>query len=100
MTYRYENARKFRGSRKNHQFIPNGGNILMSRVSDFPVSHLIEDSSALINTEYVIPLKFYVCHYENDWYFGIVNYVSIENNDAYVKFMHPKGPASKLFLAQ
>ena len=72
----------------------------MSRISYFPVSNLIEDSSALINTEDVIPLKFYVCRYKNDWYCGIVNYVSIENNDANVKFMHPKGPASKLFLVQ
>ena len=33
LTSRYENARQFRGSRKNYQFIPNGGNILMSRIS-------------------------------------------------------------------
>ena len=30
---RYENAKQFKGSRKNHQFIPNGDNILMSRIS-------------------------------------------------------------------
>ena len=30
LTSRYENARQFRGSRKNHQFIPSGDNILMS----------------------------------------------------------------------
>ena len=40
---------------------------------------------------------FYACRYENDWYFGIANYVSIENNDVNVKFMYPKGPASKFF---
>ena len=79
--------------------IPNGDNISMSRISgvDFPVSNLIEDSPASINIEEVIPRKFYACRYENDWYFGIANYVSIETNDVDVKFMHPKRPASKFF---
>ena len=40
---------------------------------------------------------FHACRYENDWYFGIANYISIENNDVNVKFMHPKGPASNFF---
>ena len=70
----------------------------MSRISvvDFPVSNLIEDSPTSINIEEAIPQKFYGCPYENDWYFGIANYVSIENS-VNVKFMHPKGPASKSF---
>ena len=97
LTFRYENARQFRGSRKKHQPIPNDDNILMSQISvvEFPVSNLIEDSPASINIEEVIPQKFYACRYENDWYFGIANYVLIENNDVNVKFMHPKGPTSK-----
>ena len=88
-----------KGSRKNHQCIPNSDNILMCQISglDFPVSNLIDDSSASINIEEVIPQKFYACHFENNWYFGIANYVLIENNDVNVKFMHPKGPASKFF---
>ena len=71
----------------------------MSRISgvDFPVSNLIEDSSLSINIEEVIPQKFYACCYKNDWYCGIANYVLIENNDVNLKFMHPKGPASKFF---
>ena len=89
LTCRYENARRFRGSRKNHQFIPNGDNILMSRISgvNFPVSNLFEDSLASVNIEEVIPQKFYACCYENDWYFGIVNYVPID----------PTGSVSKIF---
>ena len=99
LTSRYENARQFRGSRKNHQFIPNGDNILMSRISgvDFPLSNLIEDSPVSINIEGVIPQTFYACRYENDWYLGIANYASPENNDVNLKFMHTKGPASKFF---
>ena len=97
LTYRYENARQLRAGRKNHQFISNGGNILLTQISgvDFPVSNLTEDSPASIIIEEVIPQEFYVCHYEKDWYFGIANYVSIENNDVNVKSMHPKGTASK-----
>ena len=53
LTSRYENARQFRGSRKIHQFIPNGDNILMSRISGeyFPVSNLTEHSPASTNIE-------------------------------------------------
>ena len=99
LTSSFENGRQFRRSRKNHQFIPSGDNILMSRISgvDFPVSNLIEDSPASINIEESLPQKFYACCYENDWYFGIANYVPIENNDVNLKFMHPKGSASKIF---
>ena len=73
----------------------------MSRISgvDFSVSSLIEDSQASINIEEVIAQNFYACCYENDWYFGTANYVLIENNYVNVKFMHPKGPASKFFWA-
>ena len=96
---RYEHARQFRGSRKNHQFIPNGDNILMFQISDVDVtvSNFIEGSPTSINIEEVIPQKFYACRYENDWYFGKANYVSIENNGLDVKFMHPKRPASNFF---
>ena len=81
---------------KNYQFIHNDDNILMCQISavDFPVSNLIEDSPTLINIEYV---KSFILLYKNNWYFGIANFVLIENNDANVKFMHPKGPASKFF---
>ena len=67
----------------------------MSRISgvDFPLSNLIEDSPVSINIEGVIPKTFYACRYENDWYFGIANYASLENNDVNLKFMHTKRPA-------
>ena len=71
----------------------------MSQISgiDFPVSNLIEDSPASVNIEEVIPQKFYVCCYKNNWYFGKANYVLIENNDVNVKFLRPKGPTLKFF---
>ena len=33
------------------------------------------------------------CFYEKDWFVGIIINISIENQDAWVKFMHPKGPS-------
>ena len=39
-TSRYENARPFRGGRKNHQFISNDGNVLMSRISEVEFSSI------------------------------------------------------------
>ena len=68
MTLRYENTRQFRGSRESHQFIANGDNILISRISgvDFPVSNLIEDSPASKNIEEVTSQKFYACRCESD----------------------------------
>ena len=35
---------------------------------------------------------------KTDRYFGVANYVSIENNDVNVKFLLLKRPASKFFL--
>ena len=33
------------------------------------------------------------CTYGFDWYAGIILYISIDNDNVYVKFMHPKGPS-------
>ena len=60
---------------------------MMSRISghnDLTESNLIEES------ESIMPGQFYKCQYENDWFFGVANFVSIENKDVNVKFMHQK----------
>ena len=97
---RFENAQRFKGTRKNHQFVPHENNILMSRISghnDLTESSLIEESTNLIEMDSIMPGQFYKCQYENDWFFGVANFVSIENKDVNVKFMHPKGPALNFF---
>ena len=38
---------------------------------------------------------FHLCCYDQGWYFGIVNYVSIEKLDKIVTFPHSKGPTAK-----
>ena len=34
-----------------------------------------------------------VCTYHHNWYFGVANYVSVENVDVNVRFLDPKGPS-------
>ena len=57
----------------------------------------IFDSPATLSIAEVTPEKFCACYFEKDWYFGIVNYVSTENSNANIKYLHPKGPVSKYF---
>ena len=96
LSSRFEKAETFKGTIKNHQFISNGGSI--SGV-DFAVLNLTEHSPGenqlTLSIKELKLQKFYACYYEKDWYFWIVNYVSIENNDANVTFLHIKRPASK-----
>ena len=49
--------------------------------------------------EDIKPGKFYVCQYDNDWYFCIVNYVPSEHGDVNMKFLHPNSQknSEKLF---
>ena len=50
-----------------------------------------------LKIEDIAPGSFYVCQYENDWYFGIASFVSMENQDLNIKFLQPKGPAVQFF---
>ena len=45
----------------------------------------------------ITPGSHYACKYDNDLYFCIVNYVSMEQGDVNLKSMHPKAPAKKFF---
>ena len=95
---RFSNAPKFKGTRKNHQFVPSGNNVLMRRVSGgSEVCNLVQQNVDDSDMSRIIPGSYYACRYDSDWYFGIVNYVSVEHLDVNVKFLHPKGPATKFF---
>ena len=54
-----------------------------------------------IPTEWILTIShlfhIYACKYDNNLYFCIVNYVSMEHGDVNVKCMHPKAPAKKFF---
>ena len=45
----------------------------------------------------IVPGSFYACRYDKEWYFGIVNFISHENADVNIEFMHPKGPSAQFF---
>ena len=41
----------------------------------------------VLSIEHIISGSFYACFYE--WYFAVANYVSVENCDVNIKFLHP-----------
>ena len=43
-----------------------------------------------------MPGSFYACSYDEQ-YFAVANYVSLENYDVKIKFLHPNGPAAQFF---
>ena len=99
---RFSNSPKFKGTHKNHQFIPVGKNIQMSCVSgDSERADLINTPGMnILNIEEIVPGFFYACLYDKEWYFGIVNSISHETANVNFKFMHPNGPSIHFFLAK
>ena len=41
----------------------------------------------------LLPESLYACPYNDEWYFGVANYISVENYDVNIKFLQPNGPA-------
>ena len=80
------------------EFIPGGENIVMNCVSgDASKNLLIQQKKTVLSVEYIMPGSFYGCSCDDEWYFGVANYVSVENCDVNIKFFHPNSPASQLF---
>ena len=46
------------------------------------------------------PGKFYVCQFDNNWYFCVANYKSREHGDVNMKFLHSISPSEKFFWPQ
>ena len=46
-----------------------------------------------------MPESLYACSYDDDdeRYFGVANYISVENYDVNVKFLQPNGAAARFF---
>ena len=38
-----------------------------------------------------MPGLFYACSDGDEWYFAVVNYISVKNYDVSIKFLHPNG---------
>ena len=91
---RFSNANRFKGTGRSHQFIPSGSSLIMTPVSGGTLSNVhLKERDNLISIEQIMPGSFYGCRYDNNWYFGVATYVSAENGDVNVRFLHPKGPS-------
>ena len=44
-----------------------------------------------------MPGSLYACSYDDEWYFGVSNYISVQNYDVNIKFLQPNGPAAQFF---
>ena len=44
-----------------------------------------------------MPGSLYACCYDDEWYFGVANYISVENYDMNIRFFQPNGPAAQFF---
>ena len=91
----FSNSITFKGTRRNHEFIPCGNDITLSLVSgNHSAKLLLQNDENSISIQDILPGSYDACRYDNDWHFGVANYVSVEHSDVNVKFLHPKGPAS------
>ena len=62
-----------------------------------PKIYLSNKKKTVLSVEHIMPGPFYGCSCDDEWYFGVANYVSAENCDVNIKFFHPNSPASQLF---
>ena len=79
---RFTNSPKFKGTRKNHQFIPHGHDIVMKWVSGptgFETTMIANLPLNGLKIEDIAPGSIYACQYENDWYLGIAKFALMEN---------------------
>ena len=93
---RFSICSTFKGTRKNHEFILGEGNIVMNCVSGVASKNLlIQQKENVLSIEYIMPGLFNACSYDNEWYFAVANYVSVQNCDSNIKFLHPNSPAAQ-----
>ena len=96
----FATSNTFKQTQSHHQFIPNSSSFSLTMKKTSYATHLKKVSltgggSSKVQTtiEDIKPGKFYVCQYDNDWYFCVANFMSSEHGDVNMKFLHPKGPS-------
>ena len=92
---RFSYRSNFKGTRKNHEFIPGGENIVMSCVSR-GASKTLLIQQVVLSTEHILPGSLYACSYD-EWCFDVGNYISVENYAVNIKFLQPNGPVAQFF---
>ena len=92
---RFQRSKTIPGTRSNHCFVPTSDfqHILLSTVSGEEVI-LPTKVRKQIDQQYLQVGTYIACIYEKDWFIGVVNNISMPNNDAEIRFMHPKGPSA------
>ena len=58
---------------------------------------LIQQKEVVLPIEQFMPGSLYACSYDDEWYFGVPNYISVENYDVNIKFLQSNGPAAQFF---
>ena len=56
---------------------------------------LIQQKEVVLPIEHIMPGSLYACSYDDAWYFGVANYISVENYDVNIKFFQPNGPGAQ-----
>ena len=88
---RFSNCSTLKRTCKSHEFILGGENIVINCVSSGPSKNLlIQQKEVVLSIEHiepVMPWSLYACSYDDEQYFGVANYISIENYDANIKFL-------------
>ena len=54
---------------------------------------LVHQKETVLSIEHIMPGLFYAS-YDDEWYFGVANYVLVENCYMNIKLFHPNGPAA------
>ena len=96
----FATSNTFKQTQSHHQFISTSSSFSLTMKKTSYATHLKKVSltggaSSKVQTtiEDIKPGKFYVCQYDNDWYFYVANFMSSEHGDVNMKFLHPKGPS-------
>ena len=58
---------------------------------------LFEQKEVVLSIEHISHGSLYACSYDDEWYFGVANYLSVENYNVNIKFLLPNGPAAQFF---
>ena len=97
----------FEGTWSHHKFFPIASSLTLTVKNTLFVTHSKDVSLAEAGRSKMQMMiedmklgKFFVCQYDNDWYFLVVNYLSSEHGDVNMIFLHPKGPSEKVSWPQ
>ena len=57
---------------------------------------LIQQKEVVLSVEHIMSGLLYACSYDDEWYFGFANYISVENY-VNIKFLQPNGTVTQFF---